>query len=92
MSYASSKQERLKRKHRSTQRPVREGLYGLIHNHPNSEILSGESTHTLGHINREDATPELTTDTECKGKSLSHVRLFVTLWTIQGSRPEYWSG
>ena len=30
-----------------------------------------------------------------KGKSLSHVRLFATPWTIQSmefSRPEYWSG
>ena len=69
MSYASSKQERLKRKQRSTRQPVREGLYGLTYNHPNSEILSGESTHTLGHISREDATQEPTTDTHrVKGK------------------------
>ena len=32
---------------------------------------------------------------QVKWNSLSHVQLFVTLWTIQSmefSRPEYWSG
>ena len=69
VSYASSKQESLKRKHRPTQQPVCEGLYSLVYNHPNSEILSGESTHTPWHISREDATQEPTADThEVKGK------------------------
>ena len=37
----------------------------------------------------------LLSQVEVKWKSLSHVRLFVTPWTIQSmefSRPEYWSG
>ena len=45
----------------------------------------------LGHLNQFWTTLR----SEVKWKSLSHVRLFATPWTIQSmefSRPEYWSG
>ena len=45
---------------------------------------------------KKDIRPTVTAGSYCgESESLSHVRLFATLWTIESmelSRPEYWSG
>jgi len=58
--------------------------------------LSGKEKSKAG--NEEDVTygkAAVRRGMKMKWKSLSHVWLFATLWTIQSSelsRPEYWSG